>query len=114
MIMETNPDQRLLYDEPFKRAAVHFFVHSGRSLEAVSAELGLRPTDLQTWKRQFPVPRSQGHAAKPLDPLRQLRAENLALRNEIVHLKIQWEVLRTALGILSAPAALSAQLPCKK
>jgi len=102
--MEQNFEQRKQYDEPFKQAAAHFFHHSGRSLEEVSAELGLNPTDLRTWKRKYPPAPPQKPTAKPLTPVSQLRAENQALRNEILHLKVQWEVLKTTLGILSASA----------
>ncbi len=103
--MERNLEQRKQYDEPFKQAAAHFFHHSGRSLEEVSTELGLAAADLRTWKRKYPPPPAQKTAAKPLNPVSQLRAENQALRDEIVHLKVQWEVLKTTLGILSASAS---------
>jgi hypothetical protein len=33
----------------------------------------------------------------------QLRAENEALRNQIVHLQVQWDILKTTLGVLSPP-----------
>ena len=102
MIMERNLEQRRQYDEPFKQAAAHFFHHSGRSLEEVSTELGLSPADLRTWKRKYPVTPPQKTAARPLSHVSQLRAENQALRDEILHLKVQWDVLKTTLGILSA------------
>ncbi|MGD0410765.1 MAG: transposase [Verrucomicrobiota bacterium] len=117
--MEHNLEQRHQYDEPFKQAAAHFFHYSGRSLEEVSAELGLSPADLRTWKRKYPpappqpitlaqsIPLPQPaalaqEAAGPSDHVSQLRAENQALRDEILHLKVQWDVLKTTLGILSA------------
>lgn len=99
--MEANTEQRKQYDEPFKHAAVHFFHNSGKSLEDVAAELGLKPTALRSWKRKYP-PVIEPKAAKP--PLRgvaQLRAENKALRDEIARLKVQWDVLKTTLGIIS-------------
>jgi transposase-like protein len=102
--MERNIEQRKQYDEPFKQAAAHFFYHSGRSLEAVSAELGLHPGDLRTWKRKYAPPPAQ-KTARPLNHVSQLRAENQALRNEILQLKVQWDVLKTTLGVLSASAS---------
>jgi transposase-like protein len=98
--MQRDIEQRNQYDEPFKQAAAHFFHHSGRSLEEVSAELGLCPADLRTWKRKY-RPASPQKAARPLDHVSQLRAENQALRAEILNMKVQWDVLKTTLGILS-------------
>ena len=99
--MERDIEQRNHYDEPFKQAAAHFFHHSGRSLDEVSAELGLSPADLRTWRRKYP-PASPQKTARPLNHVSQLRAENQALRDEILHLKVQWDVLKTTLGILSS------------
>ena len=99
--MERNIEQRKQYDEPFKQAAAHFYHHSGRSLEEVSAELGLKPAELRTWKRKYPSDAPQ-KTARPADPVSRLRAENRALRDEILQLKVQWDVLKTTLGVLSA------------
>jgi transposase-like protein len=96
-----NIEQRNQYDEPFKQAAAHFFHHSGRSLEEVAAELGLSLADLRTWKRKYP-PAPPLKAARPLNQVSRLRAENQALRDEILHLKVQWDVLKTTLGILAS------------
>jgi transposase-like protein len=105
--MDHNLEQRNQYDEPFKQAAAHFFHNSGRSLDEVSAELGLSPADLRTWKRKYPPapPQQAGppeKAAKPLNCVSRLRAENKALRDEVLRLKVQWDVLKTTLGVLSA------------
>lgn len=98
--MEITTAQRKQYDEPFKRAAVHFLHNSAKDLETAAAELGLRTADLRNWQRKYaPAPRSK--TAKPLNPADQLRAENQALRDEILHLRVQWDVLKATLGILS-------------
>jgi transposase-like protein len=104
--MERNIEQRKQYEEPFKQAAAHFFYNSGRSLEAVSAELGLDPGDLRTWKRKYPsaAPLRTAPLA-PSDPVRRLQAENQALRAEILRMKVQWDILKTTLGILSGGAS---------
>jgi transposase len=109
--MQSNIEQRTQYDEPFKQAAAHFFHTSGRSLEDVSAELGLNPAMLRSWKRKYPAapgPKcaSPDVCSGPADTsnLCRLRAENQALREEILHLKVQWDVLKTTLGILNSSA----------
>ena len=101
--MQGDIEQRKQYDEPFKQAAAHFFHHSGRSIEEVSAELGLTPAELGSWNRKYPSGPAQ-KAARPLDPLSRLQAENQALRAEVLQMKVQWDVLKTTLGILSAGA----------
>jgi len=98
--MEANTQEHKQYNEQFKHAAVQFFQCSGKGLEEVATELGLNPADLRHWKRKYPcLPQEQ--PAKPLGTLAKLRAENKALRDEIVNLKVQWDVLKTTLGILS-------------
>jgi transposase-like protein len=99
--MQRDIEQRKQYDEPFKQAAAHFFHLSGRSVEDVSAELGLDPAELRSWNRKYPSGTAQ-KTARPLDPLSRLQAENQALRDEVLQMKVQWDVLKTTLGILSA------------
>jgi transposase-like protein len=99
-IMDTTTEQRKRYDEPFKHAAVHFFQNSGKGLEEAAAELGLRPAELRNWRRKY-APVLEAKTAKPLNPVDRLQAENQALRAEILHLKVQWDVLKATLGILS-------------
>ena len=97
--MERNLDQGKTYEEPFKHAAVQFIRQSGKSVEEVSAELGLSVAELRQWKKKYPA--AAAKSVKRLDPVSQLQAENQALRQEILHLKVQWDVLKTTLGILS-------------
>jgi transposase-like protein len=97
--MERTIEQRKQYDEPFKQAAVDFFQKSGKTLDEVAGELGICAADLRSWKRKYHAP---GHrAGKVSSNVRQLRAENEALRNEVLQLKVQWDILKTTLGILS-------------
>jgi transposase-like protein len=98
--MENTSEQRKRYEEPFKHAAVHFYQTSGKGLEEAAAELGLRPAELRNWRRKY-APTLHAKSAKPSTPVAQLQAENQALRDEILHLKVQWDVLKATLGILS-------------
>jgi transposase-like protein len=98
--MQTNTQEQKQYNDQFKHAAVQFFHNSGKGLEEVANELGLRPADLRHWKKKYPhMPVEK--CIKPATRLAKLRAENKALRDEIVNLRVQWDVLKTTLGILS-------------
>lgn len=98
--MDRRIEQRRSYDEPFKQAAVDFFHKSGKTLDEVAAELGLSPADLKNWKRKY-NPTHVQKTGKGCSNVKQLKAENEALRNEVLQLKVQWDILKTTLGILS-------------
>jgi transposase-like protein len=86
------------YEETFKQAAVEFLNSNDGSLEGAAAELGVDPADLRTWKRKAAA---RGKPVKTLRGMARLRAENEALRNQIVSLQVQWDILKTTLGVLS-------------
>jgi transposase-like protein len=86
------------YEETFKQAAVEFLSKNGTSVEVAAAELGIDPSDLKTWQRKL---NARSKPVKTLNGLAQLRAENEALRNQITHLQVQWDILKTTLGVLS-------------
>lgn len=96
MNAKIGPDS--LHDEAFEYAAVDFLHKNGQSVEAVAAELGLSVEELRAWQRKYSVKSSP---ARELKGMAQLRAENEALRNEIMQLQVQWEILKTTLGVLS-------------
>jgi transposase-like protein len=86
------------YEETFKLAAVEFLDANGSSIEVAAAELGVDPTDLRTWKQKLSA---RNKPVKTLSSMAKLRAENEALRNQIVQLQMQWDILKTTLGVLS-------------
>jgi transposase-like protein len=90
------------YEETFKLAAVEFLNVNGSSIEVAAAELGVDPSDLRIWKRKLSA---RSKPVKTLSGMAQLRAENEALRNQIVHLQVQWDILKTTLGVLSTTVA---------
>jgi transposase-like protein len=98
--MEAQVQERKQYNDQFKQAAVQFFQSSGKGVEEVASELGLRVEDLRSWKRKYPCA-PPAKAVKPSTHLAKLKAENKILRDEILNLKVQWDVLKTTLGILS-------------
>ena len=61
-----------------------------------AAELGVDPEDLRAWKRK-----PGAKPARALSGMAQLRAENQALRVQIARLQVQWDILKTTLGVLS-------------
>jgi transposase-like protein len=86
------------YRDNFKQAAAEFVERNGWSVEQSATELGVDPADLRDWTKKLP---SRRKSAKPLSAMAQLRAENEALRNQILQLQVQWDILKTTLGVLS-------------
>jgi transposase-like protein len=96
MLPKTNHHRH--YEETFKLAAIEFLDSNGRNIEVAAAELGVDPIDLRTWKRKLTV---RSKSVKALSGMAQLRAENEALRNQVVQLQVQWDILKSTLGVLS-------------
>src|SRR5580658_3256070 len=93
---KTNRTKR--YQENFKKAAAQFVEKTGQSVEESAAELGLDPALLRDWTKKL---NAQAKPAKPLSVVAQLRAENEELRNQVLQLQVQWDILKTTLGVLS-------------
>jgi transposase-like protein len=96
--MSSKHEPRRQYEETFKEAALEFLDKSGSNIEAAATELGLRPAELRIWKRKAGA---RARPVKALSGMAQLRAENEALRSQIVHLEVQWDILKTTLCVLS-------------
>jgi transposase-like protein len=86
------------HDECFKRAAVDYLQKTGSTVEEAAAELGVDSNDLRNWNKKAA---SKQRPAKNLTGIAQLKAENEALRNEVLNLQVQWDILKTTLGVLS-------------
>jgi transposase-like protein len=86
------------HDESFKRAAVDYLQKTGSTVENAAAELGIDSNDLRSWNKKAAL---KQRPAKTLTGIAQLKAENEALRNEVLHLQVQWDILKTTLGVLS-------------
>jgi phage gp29-like protein len=86
--MPYNSEPRKQYDKTFKHAAV----------AATATEVNIPFAGLRSWGQK-----SSAHprAKKNLTSVARLKAENEALRNELLHLQVQWDILKTTLGILS-------------
>jgi transposase len=90
------------YTREFKLEAIQLYETSGKTLAEVESELGIAPTLLSKWRRQFA---QAGQAAFPGKgnltaseaELAQLRRENLILRQER-------DILKKAVGLFSNPS----------
>ena len=99
-LMETNQKTdggMKRYDEAFKRSAVELLLSSGKSIKQIAVELGITTWTLRDWKKRFGPP-----SAAALSP-DELQAENLRLRQELLRVKSQRDILKKTLGILSTP-----------
>jgi len=93
-------EARSSHDESFKYAAVDFLNKNGNHVEAVAAELGVNAAELRDWQKKL-ADAATSKPSKPVGGMAKLRAENEALRNEILQLQVQWDILKTTLGVLS-------------
>lgn len=96
--MNSTNQSRPNHDDSFKYAAVDFLNKNGNRVEAVAAELGIEPAELREWQKKLAA---SSKPAKPAGGMAKLRAENEALRTEILQLQVQWDILKTTLGVLS-------------
>ena len=97
--MKSLKNTRATHDESFKYAAVDFLNKNGNQVETVANELGIDPAELREWQKKLDA--ATARPARPLGGIAKLRAENEALRNEILQLQVQWDILKTTLGMLS-------------
>ncbi len=96
--MPNKNNQSRRYPENFKRAAADFVQKNGHTVEESAAELGVDPAALRDWTKKLG---SRRKASKPHGTVAKLRAENEALRDQIIQLQVQWDILKTTLGVLS-------------
>jgi transposase-like protein len=102
--MPNKNETRRQYDESFKCAAVEYVQRTGATIDVAAAELGIPSAELRTWSKKAAT---QQTPAKNLTGTARLKAENEALRNEILHLQVQWDILKTTLGVLSSNAGVN-------
>lgn len=98
---ETNKSKRTRrkYDEGFKKQAVALLQTSGRSLNQISAELGVSHWNLRDWREIY------GPRSTPAQLMQQLER----LRQELSEVREQRDALKKALGILSTPSGTASR-----
>jgi transposase len=92
----TTPKKK--YDAAFKRAAVDMLINSGRKAKQIASELGVSTWNLRDWKKVYgpKTPVVRRSAAE-------LEAQVQELRQELLRVKTQRDILKKTLGILSTP-----------
>jgi transposase len=88
------------YREEFKRSVIDHWRSSGKSAAQVAREFGVKVWNLRDWKRQY------GTEARPVDgPIPQspeaMAREIQELRKELARVKMQRDILKKSMGILS-------------
>jgi transposase len=92
------------YSKEFKDEAVGLILRDGRSAKEVALELGLHPSMVARWKREYleqmnqDAPSLKGRL-KPSE----IEAENQKLRRELQKVREQRDILKKAVGIFSQP-----------
>jgi transposase len=97
---------RRKFDETFKREAVQNWLQSGKSVEVIAQELGLKANRLYAWKQCFAPADAGGRGtagAKPGSPA-DLQGQLDAARRELARVREQRDILKKTLGILSEPS----------
>jgi hypothetical protein len=95
--MSIYSESQIQNDEPCAHAAVEFLNRNG-GMESAASDLETVPADSRSAKKKH---NSRSKPARSLSSMARLRAENEALRNQVLNLQIQWDMLKTTLGVLS-------------
>ena len=101
------------YTEDYKRQVVDLVASSGRTATAVAAEVGLHPTLLCRWVRQYGASGGRVEAARPPAPSSKLlpvpvptadqAAEIARLRRECDRLRMERDILKKSISIFAGP-----------
>ncbi len=96
------------YTEDYKRQVVDLVASSGRTATAVAAEIGLHPTLLCRWVRQYGASGGKVETARPPAPFASKllpvptadqAAEIARLRRECDRLRMERDILKNELGL---------------
>ena len=100
------------YTEDYKRQVVDLVVSSGRTPTAVAGEVGLHPTLLCRWVRQYGASDGKAEAPRPaaapflkpvLVPTADQAAEIARLRRECDRLRMERDILKKSISIFAGP-----------
>lgn len=93
------------YDEAFKAGAVRMVIEQGRPSREVAKELGICIDTLRSWLKAAgaPTPGQADRQNRDAKRLRELEAENRALRKKLEEKDEAIDILKKSVGILSKP-----------
>ena len=102
------------YTEDYKRQVVDLVVSSGRTPTAVAGEVGLHPTVLCRWVRQYGADAGAAKAAAPRPaaapflkpvpvPMADQAAEIARLKRECDRLRMERDILKKSISIFAGP-----------
>jgi transposase len=100
------------YTEDYKRQVVDLVVSSGRTSTAVAAEVGLHPTLLCRWVRQYSGGTGAAEALRPVAapslkpapvPTADQAGEIARLRRECDRLRMERDILKKSISIFAGP-----------
>lgn len=101
------PRKHRTYDKDFHQEAVNLLLSSGRPLKRVAAELGVSANSLRSWRdRALGNGRAtEAASAQPKGrseaPIADAAGEIRRLQREVEYLRLQREILKKAMSILS-------------
>jgi len=96
--------KRQKYSDDFKRDSVNYLISSGKSIAAVSEELGVEFYNLSRWKNQLLGKPDEDNSDMKEDPaakMRRLEESNKKTEKENSRLRQENEILKKAMGIVS-------------
>ena len=93
------------YDEAFKAGAVRMVIEQGRPSREVAKELGICIDTLHSWLKAAgaPTPGQADRQDRDTKHLRELEAENRALRKKLEEKNEVIDILKKSVGILGIP-----------
>ena len=100
------------YTEDYKRQVVDLVVSSGRTPTVVAGEVGLHPTVLCRWMRQYGAGAAKAEAPRPAVvsslkpvpvPTADQAAEIARLRRECDRLRMERDILKKSISIFAGP-----------
>ncbi len=101
MTAPTEPADRKIYADEFRRAAVGLLATEGTTIAAAARRLGVNPEVLREWKRRYaPAAPAAAPAAEP-----DLAAEVRRLREQVRQLTMGREILKKAATFFARESA---------